>query len=242
MRMYFLRRNAMRYYFQAGLYTKNEMAWLTKQKKELALKHHPDRGWWQNSFIAMMKEYETIKQAVETVWHFEQRQPKRNKNWNLCFYSGGETIEEAIQFQKEHLKKMRQEERSKRYSMGWMMDYALNILSIPKVQTVILMVSFPFIFRLGLPYWIEGILALFSIHTAIACLLWKRTFAFVSLAVFSLIIKGYEPFIPFGVWDTVWNTVNFWLAVIIIFSIANVKPRKGAMDWGDLYGRVNKVV
>jgi hypothetical protein len=60
---------------------------------------------------------------------------------------------------------------------------------------------FPIHIPLGLPYGVSGILLLFSIHAAVACLLGKRTLAFVSLMVFSLIAKSYEPLIPFDVWN-----------------------------------------
>lgn len=240
--MYFLRAFNMGQFFEAGTYTQKELTWLSKQKRELALKHHPDRGWSQWRFVAMMEEYETIKEAIENLWRYEQVLPVKNRNWRSRFYSGTKTIEEEIRAKKEHLKEKRQRERAEKYSLKGLATFILDILSIPKVQTVLLVVSFPFIFRLGLPYGVSGILLLFSIHAAVACLLGKRTLAFVSLMVFSLIAKSYEPLIPFDVWNTVWNTVNFWLATIFVLSVANVKPRKGTMDWGNMRVRAKCVL
>ncbi len=242
MRMYFLRTFHMGQFFEAGTYTKNELMWLSKQKKEFALKHHPDRGWSQWCFVAMMKEYETIKEAIKNLWQYEQVLPAKNGNWRSRFYSGTKTIEEEIRAQKEYLKEKRQRERAERYSAKRLISYILDILSGSKVQTMLLVASFPFIFRWGLPYGIEGILVLFSIHLIVACVLGKNLLAFLSIVIFSLIAKSYEPIIPFEVWNTVWNTVNFLIFTLIISTIARVKPREEPMDWDDLWNRAKQFV
>jgi hypothetical protein len=230
-------------FFKEVSYTKDNLRLLEKEKRRLSMKYHPDKGWRQGSFIAMMKEYEVIKQAVETYWHYEQKPLPRNKNWNPTFYSGKTTMEEDIQAQKERLEKMRQEERAEKHSVGRLGAYLLDILSGSKVQTALLAVSFPLIFRFGLPYGIEGVLVLFSIHTLIACLLGKNLLALISIMAFSLEMKHYyEPFVSFEVWNTIWNTVNFWIFGVIVSFIARVKPREKPMDWDGLWTKAKEKI
>lgn len=188
------------------------------------MKHHPDRGGRQTDFVFMMREYKAIINDIETFGRYGKEEElvepiknedikdaeeatirrKRKMNSKTPFYGGKTTMEEDGQALKEHLKKMREAERVEKYSARRLGAYVFGILSGSKVQMALLVVSFPLIFRLGLPYGIEGILVLFSIHTLIACLLGKNLLAFISIIAFSLEMKHYyEPFVPFEVWNTI---------------------------------------
>lgn len=227
-------------FFKKDYYTKSDLPFLKKEKRYFALKHHPDKGGKEKDFKAMMDEYETIENTVNTSSSFGSPKVENISNESTSSMADTKPSESHNWYEKKEF-----------------IDYLINDYVPFKSQTKLEWLFSYMTYRIiiyvifFLWWWLcQYSIFLFEVFISFAFILaflTGRFWVYFFLLLFILKLSEPSPGQYLNDFDIIlWNIGGFWSLALPVLGFIHFsvfwKTSDEKPDFGDLGKRIKKMI